>query len=176
MNKKTSNHEFSERLRETMLKKGHASRTAACGVSPAALSKAIGCFTEMALRYLDGRSIPAPDVVLRIAEWLEVDPAYLLFGEKNSNKSQSKNKITLDKELLNHALEKISPVIKKTDNTDELIIFFTSILDDLSKMEIESEQLKQVFDLALKSSLFIKRNFASRDIDHGKIRSNKSAS
>lgn len=174
--KKKYNLEFSERLREVMIKKGHASRTAACGVSPAALSKAICCFTEMALRYLDGRSVPTPENVLKIAEWLEVDPSYLLFGEKNSNKSQDKNKITIDKELLNHALAKISVVIKKTENTDELIHFFTSILDDLSKMEIEGEQLKQVFDLALKSSIFIKINSASRKIDHERLRSNTSAS
>ena len=60
MTKKAYNLEFAERLRRIMIKKGHISQTSACGVSPTALSRGIGCFMEMALRYLDGRSIPTP--------------------------------------------------------------------------------------------------------------------
>lgn len=153
MSKKTTNQEFSERLRETMLKKGHASRTAACGVSPAALSKAVGCFTEMALRYLDGRSIPAPDVVLKIAEWLEVDPAYLLFGKKEDH-FHVHNKILIDKEIIDYTLKKLIPLIKNDNNEAEIISFFISILSDMSLINMENDELKKVVDLAVKSTSF----------------------
>lgn len=171
MSKKTSNQEFSERLREIMIKKGHASRTAACGVSPAALSKAIGCFTEMALRYLDGRSIPAPDVILKIAEWLEVDPAYLLFG-KQENQCTFPNKIHIDKDIIDYTLKKIIPLIKTSNNELEIVNFFSSILSDVSLINMENDELKKVVDLAVKSTSFFNNKNTIRSRENG---SNKTA-
>lgn len=175
MSPKAFNHEFSERLREVMIKKGHASRTAACGVSPAALSKAIGCFTEMALRYLDGRSVPTPDNVLKIAEWLEVDPSYLLFG-KQENKYQLTNKILIDKNIIDYTLKKIIPLIKGSNNELEIVSFFSSILSDVSLINMENDELKKVVDLAVKSTSFFNNNKNTIDSkENGSINATRKA-
>ncbi len=171
MQNKDYKKEFSLRLRECMIKQGYGSHTAVSGVSPAALSKATGCFNEMALRYLDGRSIPNPNILLKIAEWLKIDPGYLLFGELNNNYSDQ-YKMTIDKELLEYGLKKITPILQKTKNAASLLDFFMSILTDLSLMQIDMDQLKQVFDLALKSSIFhAKDDFMIGIKDHEQYRS-----
>lgn len=157
-----------------MIKKGHASRTATCGVSPAALSKAIDCYTEMALRYLDGRSIPAPDVVLKIADWLEVDPAYLLFG-KQENQFMFLNKILIDKDIIDYTLKKIIPLIKQTNNELEIVSFFSSILSDVSLINMENDELKKVVDLAVKSTSFFNDKNTIRSRENGSIKAARQA-
>ena len=153
MTKKAYNLEFAERLRRIMIKKGHISQTSACGVSPTALSRGIGCFMEMALRYLDGRSIPTPEVTLKIAKWLEVEPAYLLFGEQETIRKCA-NQIIIDKEIISYTFKRIIPLIKKSENESEIIDFFNSLLSDVSLINLENTELKKVIDLALKSTSF----------------------
>lgn len=169
MGKKTFNLEFSERLRGLMIARGHASYSASSGVSPTALCKGIGCFTEMALRYLDGRSIPSPENILKIAAWLDVEPGFLLFGEQGAKKSkQDHNKINIDKDLLIYALQKALPIIKNVKHESEALEFFISILLDLSQMEIETEQLKKVFDLTIRSTTFLEKEILSETKDYAK--------
>jgi transcriptional regulator with XRE-family HTH domain len=153
MNIKKYNLEFSERLREIMLKKGYGSCSAAHGVSPIAISKAIGCYNEMSLRYLDGRSVPTPEIALKIAEWLEISPAYLLYGEAESTHSLD-NKIFIDKDIIEYTLKKMIPLIKKSNDELEIISFFNSLLSDVSLINMENDELKKVVDLAIKSTAF----------------------
>lgn len=165
--------DFSERLRKAMIQKGHGSRSAASGASPAALCKAIDCYPEMALRYLDGRSVPSPDIVLKISKWLEIEPAYLLFGEQE-NKLQSGDKILIDKNILDYTLKKIIPLIRKYDCDNEIVSFFNSILCDLSLINLEPDELKKVVDLAIKSTSVFK--VASGNQEHGSFKSVKATS
>ncbi len=174
MDKKAYNLEFSERLREIMIKKGHASRTASCGVSPASLSKAVGCYTEMALRYLDGRSVPSPENALKIAEWLEIDPAYLLFG-KQENQYPFPNKILIDKDIIDYTLKKIIPLIKKSNNELEIVSFFSSILSDVSLINMENDELKKVVDLAVKSTSFFNDKITIGSKEYGSIKATRKA-
>lgn len=177
MQKKSYNLQFSERLRELMIQRGYGSRSASSGVSPAALCKAIGCFSEMALRYLDGRSIPNPQNVLKIAQWLEVAPGFLLFGEQNVYSSKKDlNQIKIDKDLLSYALTKMAPIIKKSKNESETLDFFISVLSDLSQMEIEVDQLKKVFDLTIKSTAFFEKENLPEAKDHARRAVNSATS
>lgn len=144
--------QFSERLRELMIRRGYSSHVSSTGVSPSALCKAINCFTEMALRYLDGRSIPSLENILKISEWLEVEPGFLLFGDQViKNEIPSGNVIKIDADFLEYALSKITSIMVKTENSSEFSSYFVSVLADLSHLQIPNEQLKKVFDLTLKS-------------------------
>lgn len=176
MKNKSFNLQFSERLRELMVKRGYASRSASSGVSPAALCKTLGCFSETALRHLNGKSVPSPENILKISEWLQVEPGFLLFGEQGSQCSaEDKNKIKLDKDLFNYALKKITPIIKDSKSHEQVVEFFISILSDLSHMQIEVAQLKQVFDVAIKSSLFFGKEVIPVNCDYGKSRTKPKA-
>lgn len=80
--------EFGDRLRGLMKARGHISTGNASGVDVTALAAVAGSTYEMARRYVEGRAIPRADKLGRIAGWLGVESAQLLYGEepKNTNR------------------------------------------------------------------------------------------
>lgn len=60
--------------------KGHVSARNRSGVDVTALSKGVGVSYEMARRYCEGQAIPRPDVLAKIADWLEVSAEALAWG------------------------------------------------------------------------------------------------
>lgn len=156
MKKKTHNLEFSTRLRELMIQRGFGSQNSASGVSPSALSKAIGCFNEMALRYLDGRSIPSPETLLKISEWLQVEPGYLLFGDRGFKPpTQEDQFIKINKDFLQYTLNEITAILKKTKQGEEseFIELYLNILTELLDMKMSVDDLKRMFSLTMKPIL-----------------------
>lgn len=155
MKKKTYNIEFSNRLREVMSQRGFSSQAAACGVSPSALAKATGCFNEMALRYLDGRSIPNPETIIKISEWLQVEPGYLLFGEHGFKPPiQEDQSLKIDKNFLRYTLSKVFAIANNVEqDSTEFIELYLNILTELTDMDMDLNSLKRVFDLTMKSIL-----------------------
>lgn len=73
--------QFAARLTAAMKARGHVSGVARSGVDVTALSKAAGTTYEMARRYCEGRAIPRPEKLERIATWLRISPSELLYGE-----------------------------------------------------------------------------------------------
>lgn len=72
---------FAARLTERMKAKGYVSTGTRSGVDVNALAKAADTSYEMARRYSEGKAIPRPETLARIAEWLGVEPSVLLYGE-----------------------------------------------------------------------------------------------
>jgi len=149
MQNKAFNQQFSERLREIMIQRGYGSASASSGVSPTAICKAIDCYSEMAIRYLDGRSIPTPENILKLSEWLQVEPGYLLFGDAGFKKpTQNEPSLTINKALLAYVLGKAFPIVKKTNKEEEFLAFLLSFFDDLSYLsDIEVDRLKKIVDM-----------------------------
>jgi transcriptional regulator with XRE-family HTH domain len=168
--------EFSERLREAMLLCNYGSSRSTLGVSPAALRDAVGCHLEMALRYLDGRSIPDPETLVKIAMWLNVDPGTLLFGDASRLASVAdKNLLKIDSSLLEYALTKLLKSHKRSESAPDKVAFFMSILSDLGELQVDRKQLIKIFDLAIKSSDTANNINVLGNNEHGKSRSKKSS-
>lgn len=74
---------FADRLVARMKERGHASPTSRSGVDVAALAAAVGISYEMARRYVEGLAVPRPDKLARIADWVGVTSAWLLWGESH---------------------------------------------------------------------------------------------
>lgn len=71
---------FGHRLRELMRAAGRVSESARSGVDVVALADAGGTSYEMARRYAEGKAIPRPDTLRRIADWLGVPASALAWG------------------------------------------------------------------------------------------------
>jgi transcriptional regulator with XRE-family HTH domain len=71
---------FGQRLRELMQQRGQSSGTARSGVDVSALAAGAGTSYEMARRYAEGRALPRPGTLQRIAEWLGVPTGSLAYG------------------------------------------------------------------------------------------------
>jgi transcriptional regulator with XRE-family HTH domain len=72
---------FSDRLKEAATAKGFTSSSSRSGVDVGRMAEAIGSSYEMARRYAEGMAMPKPDMLQKIARWLEVPAAWLSFGE-----------------------------------------------------------------------------------------------
>lgn len=72
---------FSGRLRAAAQKRGLTSGRSRSGVDVVGLAEAAGCSYEMARRYSEGLAMPKPDGIRVIARWLNVEPAWLMYGE-----------------------------------------------------------------------------------------------
>jgi transcriptional regulator with XRE-family HTH domain len=78
----TAKEEFAERLVQVMRDRGYLSqRGAQSGVDVGPLSKYAGVSREMARRYTEGSALPDPNRLQKIAQWLNVRPAWLRDGE-----------------------------------------------------------------------------------------------
>ncbi|MFO1259436.1 MAG: hypothetical protein U1E78_13635 [Gammaproteobacteria bacterium] len=173
--KKDFKSEFSKRLKDAMLRAGYQSSRSVLGVSPKALCDAIDGHLEMALRYLDGRSVPDPETLLKISEWLQVDPGDLLFGQDTRIQSIERDGILkIHRGLLEHAIPKLLLSYKKTsEDAHEKASFFISILSDLALIKVDKDQLNQIFDLAFKSSSKSAKTKTSGTREHGKSSTQK---
>lgn len=76
---------FAARLVGRMNDRGHSSPTSRSGVDVAALAAAVGISYEMARRYAEGLAVPRPDKLAKIADWLGVSSAWLMWGEEEGN-------------------------------------------------------------------------------------------
>ena len=144
---------FSDRLRNIMLCQGFLSDSAMFRMRVNALCEAIGVSYVMVIRYLEGKALPTINTILKIAEWLKVEPAYLLFGEITSVDDIQKNFIIkINKQFFEYALEEFFYFFHRTNKKAELLKFFLKLMADLSTLEEEKEELKNIFDMALQSS------------------------
>ncbi len=83
---------FSERLRESMLKAGYEARPVVLerGFNQRYWGRSISF--QAVRRWLLGNAIPTQDRLQVLAEWLNVDPHWLRFGEKLSGTMQQQRK------------------------------------------------------------------------------------
>lgn len=80
MNRHGSARVFGDRLCAAMRSRGHISTGNKSGVDVVALQKEAGTTYEMARRYCEGKAIPRPEKLAKIAEWLGTTPGALLYG------------------------------------------------------------------------------------------------
>lgn len=73
---------FGQRLRDLMVKVGAVSESSRSGVDVAKLAEVASTSYEMARRYAEGLAIPRTDKLAAIAQWLNVPPARLAWGDR----------------------------------------------------------------------------------------------
>ena len=101
--------DFAQRLVCALKDKGLSSSTAKSGVRVIELAEAINCSKQNVRNYVMGTVLPDSYVVKTIADWLELDPGYLLFGHptnppKPAEIAASKIDYNLLKQLVSECL------------------------------------------------------------------------
>lgn len=76
---------FNERLADEMIKNHFVVGNTKKRPDVSALSKALDCSADMARRYLRGENIPSLDSIDKLASWLGISPAWLLYGIHPAN-------------------------------------------------------------------------------------------
>lgn len=104
---------FAERLVARMKERGLGSPTSRSGVDVSALAAAADISYEMARRYAEGMAVPRPDKLARIADWIGVTSAWLLWGESHrSGGSDAVNEKVLEECLIAASAAQASTGVK----------------------------------------------------------------
>ncbi|NNM59344.1 MAG: helix-turn-helix transcriptional regulator [Legionellales bacterium] len=145
-------HAFAERLVGLLQAKGLASQYAKGGVVLRPLAKAAGCSVQMARKYTLGLSLPDYISLEKIASWLEVSPAWLIYGESPVKAIEDESHISLDKPTLNYLLHAIFAVfVTKSDKTG-LVDFIIDIMSDLTHVKADTATIHKMIDIAVSSA------------------------
>ncbi len=157
------NQQFSYRLKHSMLAVGLHSSRSVSGVCIQKLVEITGYSIQICRRYLRGESIPELQKLIDIAKHLNVSPGWLLFGEDNNNHDVT-DQIILNKDLLYYIFIQIHKLYANTPACQEMPIFFTDLLMDVSQIQADDEQLKKIVDLALSSVKYFENTALCYDI------------
>jgi transcriptional regulator with XRE-family HTH domain len=156
MKDRTYKIDFAARLCRLMIDRGFVSSRSKHGACPKELENCLSCAPMLAIRYLTGYSLPSPPDLLKIAKWLKVNPGYLLFGEDSEAEFPHNHKlIKIDQETFKYCLGKLSSVIHKSTDKESATEHCSKLIAELSKMNIDKEQFKSIFDLAIQHAVFM---------------------
>lgn len=146
---------FSKRLCTVLEKEGHVSSRSKAGIEISQLAKVAGVSYQMARKYALGMALPDYHVIPKIANWLNVSPSWLLFGEKETRIPELKpnSLIEIDTELLRHILNKCSVLFPHTIATEKIINFIVGVIYDASHINADANTIFKIIDMMLSSAI-----------------------
>jgi transcriptional regulator with XRE-family HTH domain len=149
---------FSGRLVRLLIQNGYASRSAATGVKVRELAEMAGCSFEMARRYTSGNALPDPIAIKTIAEWLKVDPGWLLYGTHQEQNTSENAPLVLTMSDLKHLLEHIAPVYLKLESGNDAGIlqlneFFCDVIADFARMHSPIDVKLKILETSISSAI-----------------------
>lgn len=107
---------FATRLVKKLREKGFISRHAVNSANGNPLAQAIGISLPMARKYINAKSIPTNATLQKIANWLETDPLWLLYGSTNQKNISN----IIDRELLQEIFVQLFPLFCNKNISKEL--------------------------------------------------------
>jgi hypothetical protein len=151
MDKSNFTAKFALRLRDAMLTGGYISFRSTSGVNIHKLVEMTGHSPQICRKYLSGHAIPEPLKLADLAHKLNVDPGWLLFGDKRLPCSEVPGQVTLSQTLLHYLVTQGLLLYQTGFEGSEIADFLIELARDLSQIAGTEEQSKQIIDLAISS-------------------------
>ena len=138
---------FSERLIESLKSKGLGSSTAKAGVRVAELSKAIGVSNSAVQKYIAGDTLPNYAKSLIIAAWLDVDVAWLMYGDDATAHLEG----SIDYDFIEQLLRMSLPVFEH-GSPEEVVNFILNTLAKAKNESSDKEETLKTLGIAISSA------------------------
>lgn len=162
MNRKKIIQNFSLRLNNSMRELKHtAIRRSKETIDIKSLSIAINCSYQMARKYVLGIALPDIDVIYKIAQWLNVSPSWLLFGnnaKKKISKFKSAEIIEIDTYLLKYIITKSAKLISTANSLSNVVQFMVEVVYDASHLDADTNTIIKIVDMMLSSAKFFNKD------------------
>lgn len=153
---------FANRLIATLKNKGYLASRSPKGICVKTLAKFTGASEQICRRYIRGDALPDYEKIKQIAEYLQVNPGWLLFGDEgHSSPSNSQ----IDNSLLHYLIKKSHGLYQNSLNkNDDYADFVLGLLKEISSIETSRENQLKIIDLAIGSITYYEetRNLQSR--------------
>lgn len=148
---------FSNRLIQTLKDKGHTASRSPNGICIKTLAEFTGASEQICRRYIRGDALPDYEKVKQLANHLQVNPGWLLFGD-GGNTAPKKNEI--DEKLLHYILKQshhLYPVSHSSN--DHYADFVLGLIKEVRTIDTSENNLLKIIDLAIGSiSSFKEKN------------------
>ncbi len=144
---------FAARLNTALKSKNQRSNRAQNGVCAKALAEIAGCSYQMARKYTTGLAMPEYATTLAIANWLEVSPGWLAFGDQpgDVNLNIAEDTILAPLDLLREIIFQAIACSHNVTNLNDFTDFVMTVLQDVYKMKADKKTILKMTELAIKS-------------------------
>lgn len=140
--------EFAERLVYTMKLRGYIASRSPNGICMKTLADFADASEQICRRYIRGEALPSHEKMIKIAQHLEVSPAWLVFGDE----AKTKLNAGIDDELLHYILKRIHELYRhEASAMDDFADFVLGLIKDIREIETSRENLEKIIDLAVAS-------------------------
>lgn len=148
---------FANRLINTLKDRGHTASRSPNGICIKTLAEFTGASEQICRRYIRGDALPDYEKVRQLANHLQVNPGWLLFGDE-AQTAPKKNEI--DEKLLHYILKQshhLYPVSQASN--DHYADFVLGLIKEVRTIDTSENNLLKIVDLAIGSiSSFKEKN------------------
>ncbi|HAU0843126.1 TPA: helix-turn-helix domain-containing protein [Legionella pneumophila] len=140
---------FANRLINTLKDKGHTASRSPNGICIKTLAEFTGASEQICRRYIRGDALPDYEKIKQLAQHLQVNPGWLLFGDEGDNSSK-KNEV--DEKLLHYILKQshhLYPV--SHGSNDDYADFVLGLIKEVKAIDTSDNNLLKIIDLAIGS-------------------------
>lgn len=147
---------FGKRLNSLLQKEGYTSQRSKAGTEVAQLADVAGVSFQMARKYALGLALPDYHILHKIANWLNVSPSWLLFGEKEPvipEKIKSNSSIEIETDLLKYILTKCAVLFPNDNQPEKIMNYIMSVIYDASHIEADKKTILKMIDMMISSAM-----------------------
>lgn len=140
---------FADRLIQTLKEQGYGASRSPNGISIKKLAEFTEASEQICRRYIRGDALPDYDKIKRLANHLNVNPGWLLFGDE-SNLNINENLI--DESLLHYILKNSHCLYSVSQGSnDDYADFVLGLIKEVRQIDTSAQNLLKIIDLALSS-------------------------
>lgn len=140
---------FANRLIQTLKDKGHTASRSPNGICTKTLAEFTEASEQICRRYIRGDALPDYEKVKKLANHLQVNPGWLLFGEEGH---AAPNKNDIDETMLHYILKQchhLYPVSHRSN--DDYADFVLGLIKEVRAIDTSEDNLLKIIDLAIGS-------------------------
>lgn len=140
---------FANRLIDTLKMKGYTASRSPNGICIKSLAEFSGASEQICRRYIRGDALPDYEKIKKIAEQLQVNPGWLLFGDEGHPAPSTHQ---LDESLLHYILKQSHHLYRNDHvNNDDYADFVLGLIKEVRSIDTSEENLLKIINLAISS-------------------------
>lgn len=140
---------FANRLIQALTNKGYIALRSPKGTGIKILTEITGTSEQICRRYLRGDAMPSYQKIQQLADYLDVNPGWLVFGDAGDAADPSKQ---IDKKLLHYILKKSHYLYANSQpDNEDYADFVLQLIAETSNIDTSLESLFKIIDVAIAS-------------------------
>lgn len=148
---------FANRLIQTLKEKGHTASRSPSGICIKTLAEFVGASEQICRRYIRGDALPDYEKIKQLANHLQVNPGWLLFGEEGKIAPQNNQ---IDETLIHYILKQSHHLYPHSqDGNNDYADFVLGLIREVREIDTSENNLLKIIDLAIGSISSFKEKY-----------------